>query len=322
MAGPDADWLRRLDDFTVLFRDDFRRREQSRWAAVYLQGLLRDGGRKTIGGLARRVALPSDLAVEDAAQALQHFVNQSPWDDAKVARRRRALLAGQFADPAGAFVVDELAFVKQGRCSVGVQRQYSGALRRKANCQVAVVLYHVGAAGCCPLGLRLYLPRGWLQSAPRLEAAGVPEEHRRPGGKGAIALDLLNEAAAEGWAARLVTGAAGFGADRAFRDALAASGFTYWLEAPGDVATAAGETLSPADGGAAVVGNGNDGAAEARRASRLARDTAAVLTRDVGLDHFEGRSWRGFHHHAGLVLLAHAFRLLDDVRALTPAPVG
>jgi SRSO17 transposase len=321
MADPDADWLQRLDDFTARFRDDFRRRDQARWASVYLQGLLRDGGRKTIGGLARRVTLPPALAVEDAAQALQNFVNQSPWDEAKVARRRRALLAERFADPDGTFVVDELAFVKQGRCSVGVQRQYSGALGRKANCQIAVALYHVGAAGVCPLDLRLYLPRGWLQNGPRLEAAGVPEEHRRTRGKGAIALELLAAARAEGWAARLTTGGAGFGADHAFREALAASGFAYLLEAPDDTPPTEGETFQPADdGGRPAVGNAADGAAEARRARRAARETTAVLTRDLGLDHFEGRSWRGFHHHAGLVLLAYGFRLLGGRRQ--PAAVG
>jgi SRSO17 transposase len=36
------------------------------------------------------------------------------------------------------------------------------------------------------------------------------------------------------------------------------------------------------------------------------------LTDELGLDHFEGRSWRGWHHHVVLVLLAYAF--LQDVR--------
>ena len=181
MVEHDAGWLQDLDDYTALFRDDFRRRDQARWAAVYLQGLLQEGGRKTIGGLARRVALPPDLSVDDAAQALQNFVNQSPWDEQRIWRRHRALLAGRHAEPDGVFVLDDLAFVKQGRCSVGVQRQYSGALGRKTNCQIAVALHHAGSAGCCPLSLRLYLPRGWLTHPHRLDAAGVPPERpRRP----------------------------------------------------------------------------------------------------------------------------------------------
>lgn len=37
---------------------------------------------------------------------------------------------------------------------------------------------------------------------------------------------------------------------------------------------------------------------------------------EVGLDHFEGRSWRGFHHHATLCMVAHGF--LSMHRALSP----
>ena len=37
---------------------------------------------------------------------------------------------------------------------------------------------------------------------------------------------------------------------------------------------------------------------------------------EIGLDHFEGRTWRGFHHHAALCALAHSFLSLR--RALFP----
>jgi SRSO17 transposase len=32
---------------------------------------------------------------------------------------------------------------------------------------------------------------------------------------------------------------------------------------------------------------------------------------EVGLDHFEGRSWQGWHHHVTLVTLAYAFLMLE-----------
>src|SRR5947209_5485404 len=91
----DASWLERLEEYAERFRPAFRRRDQARWAAVYLQGLLRADGRKNIGTLARVVSLPPDLVVEDVAQALQNFVNQSPWDEAAVARLYREALAGR-----------------------------------------------------------------------------------------------------------------------------------------------------------------------------------------------------------------------------------
>src|SRR5438270_12646349 len=116
MVEFDADGLQRLDDYAALFRDAFRRRDQARWAAVYLQGLLRHDGRKTIGGLARQAAPPPERTVEDVAQALQNFVNQSPWDEGRVWRRYRGLMAellchGQLAargtDADGVFVLDD-----------------------------------------------------------------------------------------------------------------------------------------------------------------------------------------------------------------------
>src|SRR5579885_3184962 len=107
MIERDIGLLQRLEQFTRDFRTDFRRREQAEWAAVYLQGLLQTAGRKTIENLARTVALPDNLRVEDVAQALQHFINQSPWDEQKIYRRYHRLL-GEGLEPAdGIFVVDE-----------------------------------------------------------------------------------------------------------------------------------------------------------------------------------------------------------------------
>jgi SRSO17 transposase len=38
------------------------------------------------------------------------------------------------------------------------------------------------------------------------------------------------------------------------------------------------------------------------------------LKEELGLDHFEGRSWRGFHHHTAMTLLAYGFLLLERQR--------
>src|SRR5262245_43662998 len=108
----------RLDRFIEQFRGDFRRREQADWAAVYLPGLLRPGGRTTIANLARTVTLPTGLRVEDVAQALQHFINQSPWDEQKLWRRYQGWLAERLDSFDGVLVLEEFAFPKQGRHSV------------------------------------------------------------------------------------------------------------------------------------------------------------------------------------------------------------
>ena len=48
---------------------------------------------------------------------------------------------------------------------------------------------------------------------------------------------------------------------------------------------------------------------------RIERDYQEMKS-ELGLDHFEGRTWRGFHHHVALVAAAHAFLTLT--RALFP----
>src|SRR5829696_5141071 len=96
--------LDRLRDYAALFADDFPQAKPARWAGVYLQGLLLDGERKSAEPLSRRVTLPDELAVKDPDQALQQFVNQSPWDHRLVLRRYRSLMAETCASPGGIFL--------------------------------------------------------------------------------------------------------------------------------------------------------------------------------------------------------------------------
>src|SRR6185369_4293489 len=166
--------LDRLRAYAALFADDFPQAKPARWAGVYLQGLLLDGERKSIEPLSRRVTLPEGLTSKDPEQALQQFVSQSPWDEHHVLRRYHGHLARTFASPEGIFVFDDVSFPKQGQHSVGVQRQYCGALGKKANCQVAVSVHYVSPTGHYPLALRLYLPDNWLKDKRRLGEAGVP----------------------------------------------------------------------------------------------------------------------------------------------------
>lgn len=44
------------------------------------------------------------------------------------------------------------------------------------------------------------------------------------------------------------------------------------------------------------------------------------LKEELGLDHFEGRSWPGFHHHATMCFLAYGFLQLERLRATPPTP--
>jgi SRSO17 transposase len=324
---PGPAFLRQLEDYVGLFRDVFRRRDQARWAAVYLQGLLCASGRKSIENLAGSVVLPPDLEVTDVSQALQNFINQSPWDEQQLWRRYRSVVVEGLTPAArrdGVLVIQDVAFPKQGRHSVGVQRLHVAALGRKINCQLAVSLHHVSSSGYCPLALRLYLPRGWSSAGPRLEAAGVPPEHQRQASRAQIALELVDAVRAEGLPCRAVLAGAGYAAAGSFREELARRGVSYLVEVPPAPVpvVAEGEVLLSWPGGK-PRGAGRQALAALPEAKRAQESTRLwrLLERaergcwqwkeDLGLDHFEGRSWRGFHHHACLVMLAFGFRLAD-----------
>ena len=162
----DAAVLDRLEQYAATFARDFGLITRTRWAGVYLQGLLLDGERKSIEPLSRRVRTPGWQG--DTEQALQQLINQSPWDHQAVLRTYRRVLAAAFADPAGVIVIDDTGFAKKGTHSVGVARQYSGTLGKRDNCQVAVSLHYAAPGGDYPLTLRLYLPESWTDAPDRL----------------------------------------------------------------------------------------------------------------------------------------------------------
>jgi len=395
--------LGRLAAYAASFADQFPQARPALWAGVYLQGLLLDGERKSIEPLSRRVSLPDELDVKDKDQALQQFVNHSPWDERAVLRRYRCLLAETFATPRGIFLFDDVSFPKQGKHSVGVQRQYCGALGKRANCQVAVSVHYVSPKGHYPLDLRLYLPEGWLSDAERLDKAGVPQAERRSLTKAQIALELLDGVRAEGLPGRAVVADAGYGVSGDFRDGLQARGLSYVVGVTGDFVVFTQQPLweMPAPPGRAggrprtrprlAEGSPQPVAlGELAKTARLRRVTWREGTKgklsgrfawlrvwpatgwqtgqcagkgpvrllieeqadgkikyalsnlpegtglkkavafwksrwpveqgyqqmkeELGLDHFEGRSWRGFHHHAALVMLAYGFLLLQRHR--------
>ncbi|MGI0131020.1 MAG: IS701 family transposase [Thermoplasmata archaeon] len=54
---------------------------------------------------------------------------------------------------------------------------------------------------------------------------------------------------------------------------------------------------------------------------RIERDFEE-LKQEFGLDHFEGRGWRGFHHHATLCISAYGFLAAERARLSPPRPLA
>jgi SRSO17 transposase len=165
MAGSPAEgWEQELERWLAPFLERLRRKAQRRWAPIYLKGLLLPGERKSVEPMAARVA-PGDV------QQLHHFVSASPWTVAPLEDELVKAADRLVGGPEAVLIVDDTALVKQGKHSVGVQRQYCGQLGKRANCQALVSLTLASGEVPVPVGLRLFLPERWAGDAERLARA-------------------------------------------------------------------------------------------------------------------------------------------------------
>jgi SRSO17 transposase len=125
-------------------------------------------------------------------QALQQFVNQSPWDHDAVMFRLRTLMRRR-ETKGGVLVLDDTSLPKQGGHSVGVARQVLRASGKIANCRSVVTWQWAGPGVHWPLAARLYLPAEWTEDPARMARAGVPPDKQVFREKWRIAVELLDE---------------------------------------------------------------------------------------------------------------------------------
>lgn len=212
--------------FHAHFAPLFRRRECRERGRDYLQGLL-------VQAEERRNAENLAEVLPVSARVLQRFLTESRWEDDAVIARLQEYLGARLPHPLAVWAVDASSFPKQGTKSVGVARQYCGALGKVANCQVGVFLAHVGPRGRALVDKRLYLHKEWTDNPTRCEAAGVPKERQAYRSQTELALEMLLSARSRGSLhAAWVTGDDAFGMSPDFRDGLDQAGFRYVLELP------------------------------------------------------------------------------------------
>jgi SRSO17 transposase len=214
--------------FHAEYAPDFGRKQWRENSQPYLQGLL-------VQAEERRNAENLAEALPVSARALQRFLTDARWDEEAVIAHLQADLGPRLNDPLAVWAVDSSGFPKQGKKSVGVARQYCGALGKVANCQVGVFLAHVGPRGRALVDKRLYLPPEWVGDQARCDAAGIPREKQVYRSETELALEMLQAAQARGHlAAPWVTGDDTYGKSPEFREAVAALGLQYVLEVPAD----------------------------------------------------------------------------------------
>ncbi len=201
--------LRRLTRWLDQFKDCFGHRAQHVSLRAYVDGLLGDSARKSMSAMLARVSEPTSY------QAFQHFITHAPWDAERVWRRLRAVVPAR----TGLLILDETSFPKSGPHSVGVARQYCGALGKVANCQVAVTAALWTAQQAWPMGALLYLPEAWTTDPGRCAVAQVPSTVRFQE-KWRLALTLVRRTRAAGVTLTAVVADAEYGDNRTVRQAL------------------------------------------------------------------------------------------------------
>ena len=126
-------WTTAFNQLSQRMSGFFVRSESYQRALAYIQGLMSSVERKNGWQVSEEVG-------ESTPYAIQHLLDRARWDCDGVRDALRAYVLDTLASPNGVLVIDETGFLKKGRKSVGVQRQYSGTAGRIENCQVGVFL--------------------------------------------------------------------------------------------------------------------------------------------------------------------------------------
>jgi SRSO17 transposase len=371
------------------------RLDQRELFALYAHGILGDGERKSVEPIAARATGDDEEggACERMQARLLNFLRLSPWGDRSVRREAARYVIGALEEqaPITTWIIDDTGFPKQGKDSVGVQRQYSGTLGKIGNCQIGVSLTIATRHEHVPIDFALYMPVSWTDDAARRKKARVPDDvmfKTKPD----LALDLITRAVEDKIPGEIVLVDAAYGNSSDFRNTVRMYGLDLgvavqattkvWLLDKID--RRRGDPLSAQDLGVELgrrafrrltwrVGPGGKLSSRfAFRRVKVAHDdgtdagdreplwlvmewpegeekpTKFILTTlprrmtkkeivrlvkerwrterayeelkgELGLDHFEGRSFPGWQHHVSVVLCCYAFIVSERVRHFPPS---
>jgi SRSO17 transposase len=202
-----------LAEFLAPFRVRFRRVESQEAIERYVAGLLTDHPNKNCDTLA-------EIIPGTTEQQLQGLLTNMVWDEDDLNHQCVQVMLALKTEGDGAIIFDDTGFAKQGQCSVGVARQYSGTLGKVANCQITVNCHYAERTLAWPAATRLYLPQTWTKDSDRRKKAHIPPDITFQT-KAEIALGLLDQAKAWGIPHRCVVVDADYGDNPTFLNGLA-----------------------------------------------------------------------------------------------------
>jgi SRSO17 transposase len=161
-------WASSLRDVKGRIRPLFTQERVAASAGLFLDGLLGAERRKT--GWMR-----AEAAGDPGPWRQQAVLGRGRWDADGLRDIVRDYAVEALADEDAVLVIDETGFLKQGKASCGVARQYTGSAGKITNCQIGVFAAYVTRRGHAFIDRALYLPKAWTDDPARMGAAHVPE---------------------------------------------------------------------------------------------------------------------------------------------------
>ena len=160
-------WASSLRDVKGRIRPLFQQDRMAASAGLFLDARLGPERRKT--GWMR-----AEAAGDPGPWRQQALLGRAQWEADALRDVVRDYVVATLADPDAVLVIDETGFLKQGRASCGVGRQYTGSAGKITNCQIGVFAAYVSRHGHAFIDRALYLPKAWTDDRTRMAAAHVP----------------------------------------------------------------------------------------------------------------------------------------------------
>jgi len=161
-----------LVEFHQQFHAHYGRIEHQRLGLAYISGLMSNCQAKSVEPIAL------EFLDKSSVRSLQMFMKNYRWDHQGIQSAHQSMLAQMISRADGMMTVDSSEFPKKGKESVGVARQYCGALGKVENCQSGVFVGYSSDSGYGLLNSQLYMPESWFskEQQQRRKANLVPQE--------------------------------------------------------------------------------------------------------------------------------------------------
>lgn len=145
-----------LVKFHQEFHSCFGRSEHHRLGMAYFSGLLSSSKAKSIEPIAL------EFLGQQSVRSQQRFLKTYRWDLEAMENRHLTMLSKSISCPNGMINTDSSEFLKKGKESVGVSRQYCGEAGKTDNCQSGVFVGYSSKKGYGLLTSQLYIPGIWF----------------------------------------------------------------------------------------------------------------------------------------------------------------